>query len=57
MSSTDTFLANNARYAEQFQKQQIPLARPGKQAAIVACMDARLETGRNARPRKRAMPT
>ena len=45
MSSTDTFLANNARYAEQFQKQQTPLP-PGKQAAIVACMDARLETGR-----------
>ena len=45
MSSTDTFLANNARYAEQFQRQQIP-SPPGKQAAIVACMDARLETGR-----------
>ena len=45
MSSTDTFLANNARYAEQFQKQQAPLP-PGKQTAIVACMDARLETGR-----------
>ena len=45
MSFTDTFLANNARYAEQFQKQQTPLP-PGKQTAIVACMDARLETGR-----------
>lgn len=45
MSSTDTFLANNARYAEQFQKQNTPLP-PGKQTAIVACMDARLETGR-----------
>ena len=45
MSSTDTFLDNNARYAEQFQKQQTPLP-PGKQTAIVACMDARLETGR-----------
>ena len=45
MSSTDTFLTNNARYAEQFQKQQTPLP-PGKQTAIVACMDARLETGR-----------
>ena len=45
MSSTDTLLANNARYAEQFQKQQTPLP-PAKQMAIVACMDARLETGR-----------
>ena len=45
MSSTDTLLANNARYAEQFQKRQTP-SPPGKQAAIVACMDARLETGR-----------
>ena len=45
MSFTDTFLTNNARYAEQFQKQQTPLP-PGKQTAIVACMDARLETGR-----------
>ena len=45
MSSTDTFLANNARYAEQFQKQNTPLP-PSKQTAIVACMDARLETGR-----------
>ena len=45
MSFTDTFLANNARYAEQFQKQQTPLP-PSKQTAIVACMDARLETGR-----------
>ena len=45
MSFTDTLLANNARYAEQFQKQQTPLP-PAKQMAIVACMDARLETGR-----------
>ena len=45
MSSTDTLLANNARYAEQFQKQQTP-SPPAKQMAIVACMDARLETGR-----------
>ena len=45
MSATDTLLANNARYAEQFQKQQTPLP-PAKQMAIVACMDARLETGR-----------
>lgn len=45
MSSTDTLLANNARYAAQFEKQETPLP-PGKQMAIVACMDARLETGR-----------
>ena len=45
MSATDTLLANNARYAAQFQKQQTP-SPPAKQMAIVACMDARLETGR-----------
>ncbi|WP_428102251.1 beta-class carbonic anhydrase [Candidatus Rariloculus sp.] len=44
MSATDQFLANNARYAEQFDKGDVPLP-PGKQTAIVACMDARIETG------------
>ena len=45
MSSTDVFLANNARYAEQFQKGEAPV-RPAKQTVIVTCMDARIETGR-----------
>ena len=45
MSSTDNFLANNARYAESFGKGDLPI-RPANRAAIVACMDARIETGR-----------
>lgn len=45
MSSSDVFLANNARYAEQFQKGKVPPT-PSKRVAIVACMDARIETGR-----------
>ena len=45
MSATDSILASNARYAEQFSKAETPLP-PGKEAAIVVCMDARLETGR-----------
>ena len=45
MSAADTFLANNARYAEQVSRRQIPSS-PGMKTAIVACMDARLETGR-----------
>ncbi len=44
MSATDEFLANNARYAEQFDKGDAPIP-PAKQSAIVACMDARIETG------------
>ncbi len=42
MSATDQFLANNAAYAEQFDKGEVPLP-PAKQAAVVACMDARIE--------------
>ena len=45
MSSTDNFLANNARYAEGFEKGDLPMP-PAKRTAIVACMDARIETGR-----------
>ena len=45
MSSTDVFLANNARYAEQFQQGEVPV-RPAKQTVIITCMDARIETGR-----------
>lgn len=45
MSSTDTFLANNAAYAEAFDKGDLPVP-PARRTAIVACMDARIETGR-----------
>jgi carbonic anhydrase len=40
MSATDEFLANNARYAEQFAG-PLPLP-PAKGVAVIACMDARL---------------
>ena len=43
MSAIDGFLANNGRYAGGFDKSD--LAKPPiKQIAVVACMDARLET-------------
>ncbi len=45
MSTTDELLARNARYAAGFSKGKLPVP-PRKQVAIVACMDARLETGR-----------
>lgn len=45
MSATDEFLAANERYAEAFNKGDKPMP-PGKKVAVVACMDARLETGR-----------
>ena len=45
MSSTDAFLANNAAYAESFDKGDLP-APPSRRAAVVTCMDARIETGR-----------
>ena len=41
----DTCVANNARYAETFDKGDVPLP-PARKAAVVACMDARIETGR-----------
>ena len=41
MAQTDQFLANNERYAASFDKGDLPLA-PASKAAIVACMDARL---------------
>lgn len=40
MSVTDELLANNTRYAESYSG-QLPMP-PGKQVAVVACMDARL---------------
>ncbi len=41
MSITDELLQNNERYAESFDKGDLPLP-PGKGVAVVACMDARL---------------
>ena len=45
MSSTDHLLANNARYAANFDKGDLP-APPAKGTAVVACMDARIDTAR-----------
>jgi carbonic anhydrase len=44
VSVTDELLDNNARYAETFSG-PLPLP-PGKQLAVVACMDARLDVYR-----------
>lgn len=41
MSVTDELVRNNERYAGSFDKGDLPLP-PGKQVAVVACMDARL---------------
>lgn len=45
MSATNDFLAANEGYAENFTKgdKRMP---PAKKVAVVACMDARIETGR-----------
>ena len=45
MSVTDELLANNQRYAEGFDKGDLPLP-PAKQLAVVACMDARLHVSK-----------
>ena len=42
MSVTDELLANADRYAQQFDKGELPLP-PAKKVAVVACMDARLD--------------
>ncbi len=42
MSVTDELVANADRYAQQFDKGELPLA-PAKRVAVVACMDARLD--------------
>jgi carbonic anhydrase len=42
LSATDELLANNARYADSFEKAALP-ARPAKSVAVLACMDARLD--------------
>ena len=44
MSAIDDFLANNSAYAGKFEQGSLPMP-PAKQIAVVACMDARLETG------------
>jgi carbonic anhydrase len=41
VSSTDTFVANAERYAAAFDKGDLPTP-PASRAAVVACMDARL---------------
>ena len=41
----ETCIANNARYAETFDRADVPRP-PARKAAVVACMDARIETGR-----------
>ena len=41
MSTTDELLRNNERYANSFEKGDLPMP-PAKQIAIVTCMDARL---------------
>lgn len=45
MSVTDELLSNNQSYAESFNKGDVPLP-PGKQVAVLACMDARLDPAR-----------
>ncbi len=45
MSATDDLLAANQSYAENFTKGGKPMP-PAKKVAVVACMDARIETGR-----------
>jgi carbonic anhydrase len=45
MAVTDELLQNNARYAEQFEKGDLPLP-PAKGVAVVACMDARLHVSK-----------
>jgi len=45
MSATNELLAANQSYAENFTKGGKPMP-PAKKTAVVACMDARIETGR-----------
>jgi carbonic anhydrase len=45
MTVTDELLQNNARYAEAFDKGDLPLP-PAKGVAVVACMDARLHVSK-----------
>jgi carbonic anhydrase len=45
MSATNDFLEANQNYAKTFTKGGKPMP-PAKKVAVVACMDARIETGR-----------
>jgi carbonic anhydrase len=45
VSVTDDLLQNNERYAEGFDKGELPLP-PAKGVAVVACMDARLHVSK-----------
>src|SRR4051812_39171085 len=45
MTVTDELLKNNERYAESFEKGDLPLP-PAKKVAVVACMDARVVPSR-----------
>jgi carbonic anhydrase len=45
MSVTDELLTNNERYADGFDKGDLPLP-PGRKVAVLACMDARLDPAR-----------
>jgi carbonic anhydrase len=45
MSSTSELVANNARYAAEFTKGDLPLP-PAKKLTVLACMDARLDPAR-----------
>src|ERR671937_3220251 len=45
MTVTDELVQNNQRYAESFDKGDLPLP-PAKGVAVVACMDARLDVHR-----------
>ena len=45
MNVIDEVLSNNARYAESFDKGDLPLP-PGCKLAVLACMDARLDPHR-----------
>jgi carbonic anhydrase len=45
MTTTDELLQNNARYADGFDKGDLPMP-PAKAIAVVACMDARLHVSK-----------
>ena len=45
MTVTDELLHNNDRYAESFDKRDLPLL-PAKRVAVVACMDARFHVSK-----------
>lgn len=45
MSTTDALISANETYAEQFDQGGLPMP-PGRQVAVVACMDARLDVYR-----------